>query len=368
MGNYVGEMAKKAPKFSFKKAVTEARRDFPEETRDIQFIDLSTPGAEAELEQWMKTQPQWYRRQVLGEGGTAGDQLDRMRFDVGFLCLPGASGKHLLAFAPDFTHYRQHFSLQFIFDHELGHLVAKGGSPGKDREKEEPQKPRRIKLAEVAEIYAAIARMENVADSFAVLRGLSRGTLGRDEINDVALTRAYSAWRRRDFSHMTLAAVDALLVHDDGESLASLAPQQVKDLATLHGESHAPSAADILRAYKALRSSSRVSEEGEETIAGQVLGLADIVSKQEPGSLAFHIAARVLSQAFRSGIVEYAGPLGDFRREEGWQPVANYLKTRSNGRFESLLGDFDENSAEIFAPLKSPAAPFNALKIKTPRV
>lgn len=346
--------------FSFKKAVAEACRDFPGETKNIVFLDLSTPGARERFHQWSKGQRDDEGRSISAEA--ADRQFDELHTEHGFAAIPGSGGgKSLLAYSADYDGYAKLLPRQFIFDHELGHLVAKGGIS---------QRPQPGDFWPVEQIMGAIARAESVADGFAVLRGIKRGSMNVDDGRQLAVLRATTGWKAGIYSHMTSTAIDALLSGQGAVSIRSLTPQQQKDLAYENmGENSAGPAGigNIIRFIEELSATG-----GKGTVAERIVALADIVMKKPPESLAFRIAGRVLSEAFRTGTVDYVGALTTFAPKEKWLDAARALKSRTKEADAPLLTDFDENKLEMLLKNPEPKQGHPAFavlrKLKTPAV
>jgi hypothetical protein len=331
--------------FSFKEAVKEARRDYPQETRNISFIDMSTPAARGDFKAWLKTTNLPGGKSTSPYDETADEVFDNFLNGDGFVAYRDKStGRAALLYNPKSQAVDHMFSKQFIFDHEFGHLLVQNGLADFVDLKDKPV----LKPVDYAQILSATVKAESCADTFALLRGIRRGQIGEQEINDVSLTRGMESVLESSVTHLTMTAVDALLVDHKLADLAKLTPQQQKDFAGEHAEINAPEALSLVFCQYNFRPSSEHRRDARE----QLLNLAKVVMEASSDSLEFYVAARILSTAVRTGAVDYVGPLADNLPKSALGEMKEALRERvpELGRYALLMQSFSENKAQVLAP------------------
>lgn len=331
--------------FSFKEAVQEAKRDYPAETRNINFIDISTPTAREDFRSWLKTTNLPGGKDKGPYDETADEVFDSFLSGGGFVAYRDKStGRAALLYNPKSKSADHMFSKQFIFDHEFGHLLVQNGLSDFDALKNKPD----LTLAEGAVVLAATVKAESCADTFALLRGIRRGQIGEAEINDVSLTRGMESVLEASLSHLTMTSVDALLVDHKLADLAALTPQQQKDFAGEHADINTPDALKLTFCQYSFRPSS----DDRPDARAQLLNLAKTVMEASSDSLEFYVAARILSTAVRTGAVDYVGPLADNLPKSALEEMKEALRERvpELGRYARLMQTFGENKTEVLAP------------------
>lgn len=331
-------------KFNFREAVKEAKRDFPEETRNINFIDLSTPTAREDFKSWLRTTNLPGSRGKGPYDETADEAFDTFLSGDGFVAYRDKStGRAALLYNPKSRAVDHMFSKQFVFDHEFGHLLVQAGLADFVDLKDKPD----LKPEEYGQILAATVKAESCADTFALLRGIRRGQIGEREINDVSLTRGMESALESSVSHLTMTSVDALLIDHRLSDLAKLTPQQQKGFAGEHADIHTPDPLSLVFCQYNFMPSSQNRRNARE----QLLNMAKTVMEAPSDSLEFYVAARVLSTAVRTGAVDYVGPLADNLPKSALEEMKEALRERvpELGRYALLMQTFGQNKDEVLA-------------------
>ncbi len=265
-------------RFDFNKAVADARRDFPAETKNVAFFDLDAPDVDAQMQKFYD-----------GLAPDAKKNVDAIRYDnpdfltsraspaawraldgTGILMAYGTrthlSEAEIIAYKP--TEAAKH--LQYTFQHELGHLVVKGADKHGN--------------------YA-----EHAADAFAVLRGFQSSFMTRRDVKEISDGRAMLGWFNCDVTHITSMTLDALIINPKQKNFMSLTPAETAKLAQRHAEKFSTNyePGSMLTIWNALP---RWGENDDRRAAG-LDGLANVVMKTERSSLSFYVAARMLTTA-----------------------------------------------------------------------
>lgn len=355
--------------FSFKKAALEARSNFPKETADITFIDMSAPEARDAFKYWFSTFTSSQERSIKGTPCAVQDELfDELYMNVGFAAWrPPSSKKKLLVFnhAVKKT-YSLPFSLQFIFDHELGHLIVEGGMPNSSEKNKGVNYDKSLSLEEYASTVAETIRSESAADTYACLIGLQRKTLTAKDIDDIALFRASELIRYGKYDHVTIAALDTLLSYQNLPDLESLSPGQIKDIAGKYANQKKLSVEEIFESIESLA----YWPYGEDTrprseMEMRLLLLADCITTDSVDSLTFRVAARVFSEALKTGTIDYIGQLASFGSHQKWEGIKKELATRlqevkpSYNSIKEFIDNRDEmlRDSKQFSSIASNARP-----------
>ncbi|MFN7112924.1 MAG: hypothetical protein ACK4PK_01030 [Alphaproteobacteria bacterium] len=296
--------------FDFDRAVAEARAEFPKETEDTTFINGSDPDAVEQLYNWARKEG---LRTI--EWSHIAPYAERERP----LSLAGHNGGTLLMMfphkpTPTFANDPDKCN-QLTFDHELGHIVC-GKGMGNN----------------LAADYT-----EHVADSFAVLRGLRRGTLEKSDIQAVAAQRDAGFLLYSGIDHLTSMSLDAIVINPKNIDYAALSPQQVIRLA----EKHAAVFENKYKSYNALEDVAKIGKptrnsEGlcvEDRAEQRLHALTSICMNNKPSSMAFYLAARVLTGAIRNGGMTYLDT--EFKidaQNPHWQNVLQTVTQRAGDR------------------------------------
>lgn len=231
-----------SPAFDHAAAVMAARRDYPQETARVTFIDLSSPDAAQQLRGWLgAASPAFIRslgemekpetaifhavEKFLAKNGVA--EVD---YETGNILVASASqpkSKYLGATATTAQ------EAAYAFAHELGHAVARNGFTANWRGLTRHGQP-----SQRDALPHERAEAEMAADVFAVLRGLSQQTMTLEQAHAVSLTRAL----RAPGIHTTSPALDAAL---ENIGTAPLSPQGVQAMAETIARRHAPKPGEI---------------------------------------------------------------------------------------------------------------------------
>lgn len=209
--------------FDVSAAAQAAAKDYPRETKGMTFIDLTAPDGVADAMAWTKR----------AEPGMPAYEVAALRditTQANALLRRAPNGERLLAAR---SQARTRFlggdmaaEANFAFDHELGHAVTSFLLPlGAERGAQLHQR----------------ARWEIQADVFAVLRGINRGTMTREQAYSLSNNRAM----RAPGAHATSPALDMLLGDRSDEQIRAMTPQQIADMATSYGEMMAPKQGEI---------------------------------------------------------------------------------------------------------------------------
>lgn len=215
---------KKKITFDFNEAVKRARQDFPEETKNVEFIDLSLPNAHEDLRQWIRSVG------PRNESGIFSDLLNKLSDRNSSFCYRDPiSGQGVLVKHPkDFKCLSQdrNEDAYFNFNHELGHLVVPEAMPPDNA---------------TEEIYRLT---ESIADTFAAISCIKQEVLDGQDIETIAEKRAFDAWMQQALCpkdaniYMTSYALDCVSNNYSKKELTSLTPKELVILARDHGTKH----------------------------------------------------------------------------------------------------------------------------------
>ena len=329
--------------FDFAKAVAEAKRDYPAETRNITFIDIDAPDAPAQYAAWMDKlkSPQSHAR-------AAYSGADKLTADMGAFAM-GFEGHVVVAVhgqKPDRPAGKaegipQGRWLQYVFDHELGHAIVKGGM--KDGILNPPPNFK-----------------ESIADSFAVLRGLRNGTLDRSDIREIADARVEEFMTRQGLpqQHLTTMALDALVINPKQIDFCSLSNAEIKAVA----RDYAKAFSNDQKTNLALIGSKFCHEGGrlsDSNLQSHVKNLVKLAETAPPESSAFYIALRALKTplAEKTLAAETTAP--------AWRAKLQELQARAPARDVGA-----EKALENTAPAAAPAGLVDRVKrvLSKPRI
>jgi len=310
----VAATGKPSLRFDFNKAVEEARRDFPEETKNVTFIDLDAPDAAASMSAFFDSLTPAQQESVA----------ENRRYDPDFMTpQQGASvwftgdGRSMFTaygsrstlaenekiFYPETNMDKQNY---FTFQHELGHIVVKDGN-----------KPNN--------------RSEHGSDTFALLRGFKSGFFNKLDAQKISLGRDTLAWYNADVTHISSMSLDALVINPKQLDFISLTPQETAKIAADHADTFSLNAdtASYLRMQRALNVPFYSAEDAR---IDRLNNLGNIAYSADKESHAFYFAARVLKTAFEQkqqgnpalANVEFDG--------EGWQKIWDAIEKKTKGR------------------------------------
>lgn len=318
--------------FDFEAAVAEARRDFPRETANITFVDLGVTGAAETLWKWFNEN---YGSDLDDDKLLFNDDAYLRKLGIAKYC--PATRKSLLTVNTRPSHTPD-MPRQFILDHELGHLIVPGAI---SRDDTSPTSA----LAQY--------RGELLADSFAVLRGLQRGTLTREEAEGLSLRRALSS-----DCHLTTRGIDETLARTADIDCSALRPRDLLELARTCAEAAMTDERDlslITRRMRELATGRRAEREPDEirpqrlkeifskpkdtlphrgeklTHVQWLENMADISAAYPKGSLAAYVSTRVMAAALDSGqLVGFGNKEKMFEVEgPGWDKIRRDVAQRA---------------------------------------
>ncbi|MDE1153644.1 MAG: hypothetical protein PW788_14000 [Micavibrio sp.] len=301
-------------RFDFNKAVEDARRDFPEETKNVTFIDLDAPTAAASMSAFFDSLTPAQQEVVESN----------RRYDVDFMTPEQApsvwfagDGRSLFTaygsrttlaenekiFYPEENMDKQNY---FTFQHELGHIVVKDGNRPNNRS-------------------------EHGSDTFALLRGFKSGFFNKLDALKISLGRDTLAWYNADVTHISSMSLDALVINPKQIDFISLTPQETAKIAATHADTFSLNAdmGSYLRLQRALDVPFYSAADAR---IDRLNNLGGIAMSADKDSHAFYFAARVLKTAFEQKQqgnpalenVEFSG--------EGWQQVWDAIEKKTKGR------------------------------------
>lgn len=231
-----------SPVFDYAAAVSAARRDYPQETAQVTFIDLSSPDAAQQLRDWLrKASPAFIRS--LGETEKPETAIfhavEKFLMKNGVAEVDYATGNILVASSsqPKSKYLGATSTVAqeaaYAFAHELGHAVTRNGFTANWRGLTRRGKP---------SLHDALpherAEAEMAADVFAVLRNLSQQTMTQEQAKSVSLARAL----RAPGIHTTSPALDAALKNIGS---AALTPKGLQAMAEAVAQRCAPKQGEI---------------------------------------------------------------------------------------------------------------------------
>lgn len=236
--------------FDFEKAVSIARADFPAETKNVTFIDLSLPDARAKLHDWLASTAPAFRDKYL-EHSSADEFVEKCFVPFGLNVKDGISDSTLIC-ARSRTKPGSHVfpdaakDLAYTFCHELGHGIAKGGIPQMMldlvfRPEEE----------EFWDMIGQVNLAENVADTFASVYGVSKGWLDdKGDLGRIGFGTSLSPWFAADLTHFTTIAIDNLALDIGKLNIPSLSTAEIKAIAERHAAEFTPAQGQLMHAFQ----------------------------------------------------------------------------------------------------------------------
>lgn len=267
-------------RFDFNKAVEDARRDFPEQSRNVTFINLDAPDAEEQMQKVFDSlneedRKTWKHHQYHDTNFMTKDAMPAVWHHSGGAVLLAYGSRaqfsevEKIAYNPN----QNAKSLFYTFWHEFGHIVVPGA-----------QQPNN--------------KAEHAADSFAMLRGLQSNFLTRNDIKQIADGRDMLCWLNADVTHITGMSLDALLINPKHTDFLSLSPLETATIAAKHAETfslNADMSSYTRIAYKTPKYDWTMTT--DEIRQQRLVGMGEIVLSADNNSLAYYFAARVLLTA-----------------------------------------------------------------------
>lgn len=309
---------------TFNREVKKALTDFPQLQGRFMFINAPEDNAVLDIDKEMLgIRSERELQQILGEikhtaekaGSSMATKLGRDTLDVlVYTPLPFKmfTGK-------DQT---QEMEAMAVFDHELGHLVVRGGYFSQDP-----------------------TLRETAADTFAVLRHIQRYGDESKAIEKAGWRRAFDFVTSGDAGHFTMLAVDEVATLKDKLDIKNMSPQQTADLASRLALKHTPHA-DITNSIAYEFEPVRVAMQRTHNIEAAMKALADIILDDGADYYAIKIGGRAL-KPFLDG--EVRNGKGEPFELKGayWNSVRDELNTK--------LASIDTDGLLFGMPLKGAA-------------
>lgn len=240
-------------KFDFNEAAAQAKHDYPMETADITFIDATRREAPDQLKAALDAMSPAYRKWILESDDEDIQELVMLRMidDIGAMGFQDPfTNKAVLMFSPHVNMPKNVLSPEaskfMVFNHELGHLILKGGVMAEIlRDLKDLQLHREADQSEIMKIIDKDEpKRENLADGFGAARGLAQGWLTVADVEKIALSRAKDAIDARDASHLTTLTLDSIVADAKTANFMSLSPREIKAIATAHAALCTPTSAE----------------------------------------------------------------------------------------------------------------------------
>lgn len=235
-----------------------AREMFPEETRNMHFVDTSNPGHKSRIVDYINNVSPAVRDFFFKtRGGAEGyaDSVMRVERNAEFK-MDIASGQKIIlmdvaglrrekaAAGPGADHW-----LWGIAFHELGHgVVPHAAGDMLLHETEEDWLKKEKNWDTVARSHYA----EISADSFSALMQLRAGMATPPDIQHDGFNRAYKSVWAGHTNYSTFMATNQIVIDAKTADFMTLSPREVKEIATRHAETFCRSPDDLKKAHAAL--------------------------------------------------------------------------------------------------------------------
>lgn len=232
-------------RFDFATEVARARIDYPAETEDIAFLDMSQPSSIETLAKWIEGIDPQYLSACFEEKSPL-DIAKQLAQNSAFSVKDPVSGVSLLGIdtnadpAPELG--SRHKQLGAVFNHELAHLVIKGAAPS-DIYREEmgdgeltPEKRMMLYIAQ----KIMMPTCENLADGLGAMLSLKQNILTPDDLAKTSLERAYGAVWNNDTEHLTSMVLDTIAADALAGKFTGMTPQDLKAQAQVYASTLTP--------------------------------------------------------------------------------------------------------------------------------
>ena len=321
---------------TFNREVKKALTDFPQLQGRFMFINAPEDNAVLDIDKEMVgIRSERELQHILGEikytaekaGSSMATKLGRDTLDVlVYTPLPFKmfTGK-------DQT---QEMEAMAVFDHELGHLVVRGGYFSQDP-----------------------TLRETAADTFAVLRHIQRYGEESKAIEKAGWRRAFDFVVSGDAGHFTMLTLDEVAKIKDKLDIKNMSPQQTSDLASRLALEHTPHA-DVTNSIAYEFEPVRQTLKRTQNIEAAMKTLADIILDDNADYYAIKIGGRAL-QPFLKGEVRNADGTPYELKGAYWNSVRDEMNTK--------LASLDKEGLLFGMPLKGAApkaAEPEAVKVK----
>ena len=270
-------------KFDFEQAVAEAKRDYPKETKEIVFINTSSPDLYQQLDKFRieaKLTPQQFENLI--ERAQNQEAVATVMNGHKIIAIPAERSAERGQFPGS-----QFKSNYFCFQHELGHFVVPKAHGKVDGAREEDWR-------------------ENAADFFAVTRGIQAGVFDKKDIIDQATNRSMSSLLSYgDIHHITTMTLDAVAINPKNIDFLSLSKDDIKNVAMQHANAFEFKSGTHSQFSDMMSAGKKVFdlEDKSEAIKIRLNILHDICRDAPANSQAFYLAARILDKVMEVGAV-----------------------------------------------------------------
>lgn len=322
MGNYMRDFmteqdATQPRVFDFNKAVEEAKRDYPKETKDIVFLDTSAPDFHDKLLEFAKLAKlnNIQLDSILERAGRQEAIATEMNgFQV--MAIPSQREAAKGQFPDD-----QYKSAYFCFQHELGHFVV----------------PQAHKMSSTK----STEWREHAADFFAITRGIQAGVFDKKDVVDQANSRAMATLLAfSDITHLTTMTLDAMAINPKNIDFLSLSKQEIKEVAAKHATvfelDTKPESqfSQLMNLGKERGQRTFTDDDQRAAIVGlRLLALVEMCQDAPSNSQAFYLSARILDKVIEQGGVKN----GDLKididtKTPEWQKVKDMIAEKVGDR------------------------------------
>lgn len=302
--------------FDFDEAVAQARRDYPEETKNVLFLDSSAPDfyqkATALAKEICLNQYQINSLFKNAEKGTA-VATEMNGFQIALV--PASRAAEKGQFPGD-----QYKSSYFCFQHELGHFVvpnAHTSSSNKD-----------------------VNWREHAADFFAITRGIQAGVFDKKDVVDQATTRGMASLLALcDTEHLTSMSLDAIAINPKNIDFLSLSKQDIKKIAQQHAgafEMDSKTESQFAEIFRSTEKATRDLPDDEYQavmVKLRLQALVELCEKAPANSQAFYLSARILDKLIDMGEAKTGTTkVGIDISTPGWQKVKEMIGKKAGDR------------------------------------
>ncbi len=254
-------MTQPIPPFTMETFERMAREFYPEETKQMYFVDTSDPGHRSRIIDFISNitpaDRDFFFKHRGGAEGYAQSLIDYEGM-AEYKC-DTPSGQKMIVI--DVKYYRENAYkfgknadalLWEAAFHELGHgIVPNAASNGMPLVVDEKQRPKPTEYS--VEATRSIQNNEISADGFSALWRLKLGMTSSEKVHDEAFDRAYfSVWLGKHLGYATFQALDKIVIDAKTADFVSLTPQEIKGIAARHAETFTKSTDELNSAFGAL--------------------------------------------------------------------------------------------------------------------
>jgi hypothetical protein len=235
--------ANEAYVFNFEAEVARAKQDYPQETRNTTFLDMSKPGWRAKAIKWLRnTSPEYKTLLTTQDIPYALDKI-ALQMNGAFFLRDSVTRRSLLCSysvpSLKLATIDENKEALMQFNHELGHIVVPGGALSVATAKKLATDPIKQDFA--------MNKVEITADCFAVLRGFTQATFSDADADSLALMRSVATIKDLDLIHLSTQSIDQIRIDAQDGKLTDLTPQEIKVIAREHAKKFSLSKAELSR-------------------------------------------------------------------------------------------------------------------------